>query len=51
MEQTGSLKDFEVIKKLGEGAFGLVYMVRRKLDDQLYALKKVKLISMKDKEK
>lgn len=51
MEQTGSLKDFEMMKKLGEGAFGQVYMVKRKRDGQTYAMKKVKLISLKDKEK
>ena len=27
-----SLKDFETINKLGEGSFGQVFKVRRKLD-------------------
>ena len=40
-----------MMKKLGEGAFGQVFMVKRKRDSQTYAMKKVKLISLKDKEK
>jgi serine/threonine protein kinase len=45
------LQDFEIQKKLGEGAFGQVFVVKRKLDNHAYALKKVKLLGMKDKEK
>jgi NIMA (never in mitosis gene a)-related kinase len=45
------LKDFEIIKKLGEGAFGQVYQVRRKIDQSIYALKKVKMHGLKEKEK
>ena len=30
-------------KKLGEGAFGQVYMVRHKLDGQIYALKQISI--------
>ena len=45
--QTSSLKDFEIMKKLGEGAFGQVYLVRRKIDYEVYALKKVKMIGLK----
>lgn len=30
--QSSSTKDFEILKKLGEGAFGTVYQVRRKID-------------------
>jgi serine/threonine protein kinase len=42
MEQKQSgLRDFEVICKLGEGAFGQVYKVKRKADSKEYALKKV----------
>ena len=49
MEHAGSLKDFEIMRKLGEGAFGQVFMVKRKLDGQIYAMKKVKIVTMKDK--
>lgn len=47
-----SLNSFEIIRKLGEGAFSCVYKVNRKLDGQCYALKKVKLgtLSIKEKE-
>lgn len=42
MEQKQScLRDFEVVCKLGEGAFGQVYKVKRKADSKEYALKKV----------
>lgn len=35
------LKDFDVLNKLGEGAFGQVFKVKRKKDGKEYALKKV----------
>jgi NIMA (never in mitosis gene a)-related kinase len=35
------MKDFEVLSKLGEGSFGVVFRVRRKADGQEYAMKKV----------
>lgn len=35
------LRDFEVISKIGEGAFGQVFRVKRKSDKLEYALKKV----------
>jgi NIMA (never in mitosis gene a)-related kinase len=45
------MNGFEIIQKLGEGAFSVVYKVRRKFDNNIYALKKVKLQRLKDKEK
>ena len=36
---------------LGEGAYSSVYKVRRLTDNKEYALKKVKLINLSDKEK
>lgn len=44
-----SLKDFQILTKLGEGAYSSVYKVKRIVDDEMYmfnvryALKKVKL--------
>ena len=35
------ISDFEIQAKLGEGAFGQVYKVKRKIDGNIYALKKV----------
>ena len=35
------MKQFQVISKLGEGAFSIVYRVRRISDGLEYALKKV----------
>lgn len=47
-----SLENFEIIRKLGEGAFSCVFKASRKSDGQCYALKKVKLgtLSIKEKE-
>ena len=45
------MNGFEIIQKIGEGAFSIVYKVRRKKDNMVYALKKVKLQKLKDKEK
>jgi NIMA (never in mitosis gene a)-related kinase len=38
-----SLKDFEILAKLGDGAYSTVYRVRRCEDGQEYALKRVKM--------
>ena len=46
-----SLKDFVIISKLGEGAYSSVYKVQRIVDSQIYALKKVKMVKLSDKEK
>lgn len=52
-----SLKDFSIISKLGtpaiilgEGAYSIVYKVMRESDKQIYALKKVKLANLSEKE-
>ena len=42
---------FEILEKLGDGAYSVVYKVRRKEDNKVYALKKVKLQNLSDKEK
>ena len=49
--QSTTLKDFEILKKLGDGSFSQVYLVLRRSDSQTYALKKVKLGLLKSKEK
>jgi len=42
-----SMRDFQILCQLGEGAFSVVYKVRRHSDNQIYALKKVFLNSKK----
>ena len=46
-----SLKNFKLIKKLGEGAYSTVYQVQRKTDNCEYALKKVRLSNLSPKER
>ena len=45
------MEDFQIISKLGEGAYSTVYKVMRIVDKKIYALKKVKLLNLSDKEK
>ena len=42
---------FELISKLGEGSYSVVFKVRRKADSKIYALKKVRLKKLSEKEK
>lgn len=35
--------DFEVLERLGKGGFGVVYMAKNRLDDNIYAVKKIDL--------
>jgi len=48
---SSKLADFQIIKKLGDGAYSSVYKVRRAEDNEVYALKKVKMLNLSDKEK
>ena len=45
------LKDFLITKKLGDGAFSSVHQVKRISDGAIYALKKVKMGKLSEKEK
>jgi len=45
------IKDFEILKELGRGAYSTVYKVRRVVDGVEYALKKIKLTDLKEKER
>ena len=45
------MEGFEILKKLGDGSYSVVYKVRRKADNNIYALKKVNLQKLKEKEK
>jgi len=45
------MNDFQIISKLGEGAYSTVFKVKRIIDNKTYALKKVKLLNLSEKEK
>lgn len=45
------MNDFQILNKLGEGAYSTVYKVKRLVDGNIYALKKVKLLNLSEKEK
>ena len=45
------MENFEILSKLGDGAYSVVYKVKRKQDNKIYALKKVKLKDLCEKEK
>jgi NIMA (never in mitosis gene a)-related kinase len=45
------MNDFQIISKLGEGAYSTVFKVKRNIYNQIYALKKVKLLNLSEKEK
>ena len=46
-----SLADFEILKSLGAGAYSTVFKARRRSDGNIYALKKVPMAKLKQKEK
>ena len=45
------MERFKVINKIGEGAYSTVYTVKRLEDQKIYALKKVKIKKLSNKEK
>lgn len=44
-----SLKDFQILTKLGDGAYSTVYKVLRNEDSHIYALKRVKIVNLNPK--
>merc|ERR1712223_918464 len=51
LQNKTQMQNFKVLKSLGEGAFSTVYKVKRISDGQEYALKKVKMGKLTEKEK
>lgn len=45
------IRDFNVLEKIGEGSFSSVYKVKKDTEDVCYALKRVKILKLKDKDK
>ena len=45
------MKDFTILKKLGDGAFSTVHQVKRVSDGAIYAMKKVAMGKLSEKEK
>lgn len=46
-----TIRNFKIIEKLGSGSFSQVYKVQKLDDGLLYAMKRVKIERLKDKDK
>lgn len=44
------MNQYTMLSKLGEGAFSVVYKVKRKEDGKEYAMKKMRISSLSEKE-
>lgn len=45
------IDDFYILEELGQGAFGTVFKVKRKHDNLIYAMKKIFVKKLSEKEK
>lgn len=45
------VREFTVLEKVGEGSFSSVYKVSKEDDPNFYALKRVKIMRLKDRDK
>lgn len=45
------IREFNVLEKIGEGSFSSVYKVKKDSEDVYYALKRVKILKLKEKDK
>ena len=46
-----SIDDYEIIKQIGNGTFSKVSLIKRKKDGNIFALKRIELLKMSEKEK
>ena len=46
-----AMENFEIIKDIENGSFGVVFLVKRKLDSIIYALKRVNFTNLNSKER
>ena len=51
MLKNASINDYEIIKEIGKGSFSNVFLVKKKINQKEYALKKVNLSGMSTKER
>ena len=51
MSSSSQISDFKLISKIGTGAFSTVYKALRTIDNKYYALKKISLSSLSEKER
>ena len=45
------MNNYEELKCIGNGSFGQVYLVKSKLDGQKYALKTIRMVDIKEKDR
>ena len=45
-----SLENYEILKEIGKGSFSTVYLVKKKITQKEYALKKVNILNLAEKE-
>ena len=45
------IRDFRVLEKIGSGSFSQVYKVQKDDDQNIYALKRIKILKLKEKDR